>query len=453
VGRATLADTLLDVAERVAGWASDGEQVEAYVARGSHTTVRVFDGDVESLSSAESEGVGVRVIAGHRQGFAYAASLDADVVAETFAEARDNAAFGTVDEYLGLPEPDGVPAADLDLFSPELAGFPPSAKVDLALAVEKAVRAGDARIRGVESAGYGDSQYEGAVASNLGVRASSRRTVCSLWASAMADDGTGTQTGTGYTVSRNPAELDLDKAARDAVDRATRLLGARKPASRRLTVLLEPDVTSSFLGLLSGALSGMAALKGRSFLASRLGEQVAVPLLTLVDDPTNPEAYGATRFDAEGLATRRNVLIEDGVLRQFLHNTYTGRRSGRPSTANAVRGGFKSAPGVGSRAVSLVPGDRDQAQLLAEMGEGLLVQSVTGLHSGSNTTTGDLSVGIQGLMVRGGEVAEPVREATIASRVPDMLSRVLAVGSDQEWLPGGAAGLSLVVADMTLSGS
>lgn len=444
---------LLEIARRVAGAARDHEQVEAYVARSHETEVRVFDGDVESLSSAESEGVGIRVIAGHRQGFAYAASLDDDVVAETFAEARDNAAFGTVDEHLGLTQPDGVPAADLDLFSPELARFPASAKVDLALAVEKAVRATDARIRGVESAGYGDSQYEGAVASSLGVRASSRRTVCSLWASAMADDGTGTQTGTGYTVSRNPAELDLDKAARDAVDRATRLLGARKPASQRLTVLLEPDVTSSFLGLLSGALSGMAALKGRSFLASRMGEQVAVPLLTLVDDPTNAEAYGATRFDAEGLATRRNVLVEDGVLRQFLHNTYTGRRSGRPSTANAVRGGFKSAPGVGSRALSLIPGDRDQAQLLADMGEGLLVQSVTGLHSGSNTTTGDLSVGIQGLMIRDGEVAEPVREATIASRVPDMLGSVLAVGSDLEWLPGGAAGLSLVVADMTLSGS
>ncbi|MCA1692492.1 MAG: TldD/PmbA family protein [Actinobacteria bacterium] len=446
-------DTLLGLAERVAGWAAAGEQVEAYVARGRHTSVRVFDGDVESLSSADSEGVGIRVISGHRQGFAYAASLDEAVIAETFAEARDNAEFGTVDPYLGLPEPDGVRPVDLDLFHPELADFPAAAKVDLALELERATRAADSRIRGVESADYGDSIFQGAIASSTGVRASQQRTVCSLWSSALADDGTGTQTGSGYSVGRRPSDLDVAEAATDAAFRATRLLGAHKPPSQRLAVLLEPSVTASFLAVLSSALSGMAAIKGRSFLAGRLGEQVAVPFLTLVDDPTNGAAYGAAPFDAEGLASRQNVLIDGGVLRSFLHNTYTGRRRGQPSSANAVRGGFKTTPGVGCRALSLAPGQADQAQLLADMGEGLLVQSVTGLHSGANSTTGDFSVGVAGLMVRGGEIAEPVREATIASSLPRMLLGVVAVGSDREWLPGSVAGMSLVVADVTLSGS
>jgi PmbA protein len=325
--------------------------------------------------------------------------------------------------------------------------------VDLVLELERMTKAADARIKGVESADYGDAVFEAAIASSTGVRASSQRTVCSVWASAMADDGSGTQTGGGYSVGRQPSDLDVAKAAKDAAYRATRLLGARKPKSQRLTVLFEPQVTASLLGVLSGALSGMGALKGRSFLASRLGERVAVPFLTLVDDPTDADAYGAARYDAEGLATRRNVLIEDGVLRRFLHNSYTGRRSGLASTANAVRGGYRTAPGVGSRALTLVPGDRDQEALLREMGEGLVVQSVTGLHSGASSTTGDVSVGIQGLVVRGGEIAEPVREATVASSLPRMLAGVVAIGSDKEWLPGGAAGLSLVVADVTLSGS
>jgi PmbA protein len=452
-GTALAPSTLLDLAERVAGWAAQGEQVEAYVARGRHTSIKVFAGEVESLSSADSEGVGIRVVTGQRQGFAYAASLEEGVVAETFAEARDNASFGTVDPHLGLAEPDGVPVVELDLFRPELAEFPASAKVELALELERLTKAADPRIKGVESADYGDAVFEAAIASNMGLRALSSRTVCSLWASAMADDGTGTQTGGGYSVGRQPSDLDVAKAAEDAARRATRLLGARKPKSQRLTVLLEPPVTASLLGVLSGALSGMAALKGRSFLASRLSQPVAVPFLTLVDDPTNPEAYGASPYDAEGLASRRNVLIENRVLRSFLHNAYTGRRSGIASTANAVRGGYRTAPGVGSRALSLVPGDRDQQTLLADMGEGLLVQSVTGLHSGASSTTGDFSVGIQGLMVRGGEIAEPVREATVASNLQRMLEGVVAIGSDQEWLPGGSAGLSLVVADVTLSGS
>jgi PmbA protein len=197
----------------------------------------------------------------------------------------------------------------------------------------------------------------------------------------------------------------------------------------------------------------MAVLKGRSFLAGRLGESVAVPFLTLLDDPTNPDAYGASPFDAEGLASRRNVLVDAGVLNQFLQNSYTARRSGVASTANAVRGGFKGTPGVGARALSLAPGDRDQAALLREVGDGLLVQSVTGLHSGVNPTTGDFSVGIQGLMVRDGEIAEPVREATIASTLQRMLVDVVAVGGDREWLPGGAAGMTLAIDGVTLSGS
>jgi len=442
-----------DLAGRVAGWARDGEQVEAYVARGRHTSVRAFGGDVEFLSSAETEGVGIRVVAGHRQGFAYAASLDPRVIEETLAEARDNAEFGTVDEYLGLAEPDGVAPVELDLYRPDAATFPTEAKVELALELERATRAADPRIKGVESADYGDSELSAAIATSTGIRTSARRTVCSVWSTAMADDGSGTQTGGGYSVARTPHDLDVAEAAADAARRATRLLGAVKPPTQRLTMVLEPSVAASLTGILAGLLSGMAVLKGRSFLAGTLGEPVASPLLTLVDDPTDPEAYGASQYDAEGLASRRNVLLDGGVVRMFLQNTYTGRRSGVPSTASAVRGGYKSTPGVGSRALSLAPGDLDQEALLAAIGHGVLVQSVTGMHSGVNATTGDFSVGIQGLMVRGGELAEPVREATVASTLQRILRDVVAVGSDREWLPGGAAGMTLAIGHVTLSGS
>jgi PmbA protein len=231
------------------------------------------------------------------------------------------------------------------------------------------------------------------------------------------------------------------------------MLGARKPSSRRLTVLLDPPVAASFLGLLASGLSASSVIKGRSLFGGREGEAVAVPLLTMVDDPTEPEAWGAGRYDAEGLASRRNVLIEDGVLRGFLHNTYTGRRCATPSNASAVRGGYRSTPGAGSRALSVTPGDRSQEQLLVDVGDGLLVQSVTGLHSGANPISGDFSVGVSGLMVRDGAAAEPIREATIASTLQRMLLDLVAIGGDREWLPGGAAGMTLVIGDVQLSGS
>jgi PmbA protein len=444
---------LLELAERIVGQARAGEQVEAFLGRSHHTEVKVFDGAVESLSSADTQGVGVRVIVDGRQGFAYAASLDSDIVAETLEEARDNAAFGTVDEYLGLVAPDGVEPVDLDLFRPELADFPTDRKVEMALELERAVRAADSRIRGVEAAEYGDSTSESAIATTEGVRATTRRSGCSIVASAIAGEGTGTMTGSGYSVARTPEDLDMAKAVKDASEKATRLLGASKPVSRRLTVLLDPSVSSSFLGLLSSGLSASSVIKGRSLFAGREGEAVAVPFLTLVDDPTEPLAWGAGRYDAEGLASRRNVLISDGVLRGFLHNSYTGRRCGQPSNASAVRGGYRSTPGAGSRALSLTPGDRSQEQLMADVGDGLLVQSVTGLHSGANPISGDFSVGVEGLLFRDGAPAEPVREATIASTLQRMLLDLVAVGGDLEWLPGGAAGLTLVIGDVQLSGS
>lgn len=444
---------LLELAEQIVDRAKPGEQVEAFLGRSHHTEVKVFDGAVESLSSADTQGVGVRVIVDGRQGFAYAASLEESIIAETLEEARDNAAFGTVDEYLGLVFPDGVEPVDLDLFRPELAQFPADRKVEMALELERAVKAADARIRGVEMAEYGDSSGESAIASTTGVRATTRRSSCSIVASAMAGEGTETMTGSGYSVARTPEDLDMAKAVKDASEKATRLLGARKPASRRLTVLLDPSVSSSFLGLLSSGLSASSVIKGRSLFAGREGEAVAVPFLSLVDDPTEPQAWGAGRFDAEGLASRRNVLIENGVLQGFLHNSYTGRRCGVASTASAVRGGYRSTPGVGSRALALTPGDRTQEQLMADVGDGLLVQSVTGLHSGANPISGDFSVGVEGLLFRDGAPAEPVREATIASTLQRMLLDLVAVGGDLEWLPGGAAGLTLVIGDVQLSGS
>jgi len=444
---------LLELATRVVGWARDGEQVEAFVARGRETEVQVYSGEIESLSSAESAGIGIRVVNGPRQGFAYAGSLDPGVVEETLEEARDNAGFATDDEFVGLADPDGVAPVELDLWRDDLASFPTDQKVSLALELERAVRAGDPRIRQVQASEWGDAAVESAVATSTGITATSRRTACYLSAYAVAGDGADTQTGGGYSVGRSPSDLDLPKAAADAVERATRLLGAVKPKSEHLTVVFEPRITATLLAILAGTLDGESVLKGRSLFANRLGEEVSVAGVTLVDDPTDPDAYGATPYDAEGLATRRNVLIEGGVLQRFLYNTYAGRRAGTASTASAVRGGFKTTPGTGARALTLVPGTLSPEQVLAEVGDGLMVQSVSGVHSGVNPVSGDFSVGAEGVLIRGGALAGPVREITIASTLQRMLGGVVAIGDDLERLPSNAAGVTLAVSDVSMSGA
>jgi len=314
------------------------------------------------------------------------------------------------------------------------------------------VKALDRRVVGVRTASYGDASGEAAVATSTGIATWSEATSCWLSVTALASDGTETQVGGGVDVGRHQGELDVDATAADAVERATRLLGARQARSQRLTVLLDPRVAVSVLGVVGSMLTGERVLKGRSPFADRLGEAIAAPVLTLVDDPTDPRSYGADTHDGEGLATRRNLLIEDGVLRRFLHNAGTARRAGTASTGSAVRG-YTSTPAVGCLALAPTPGTATAEELRRRVGEGFLVQSVSGLHSGVNAVSGDFSVGAEGVMIRGGELAEPVREVTIASTLQRMLLDIDAVGGDIEWLPSGDAGVSLVIRDVALSGA
>jgi PmbA protein len=443
---------LQSIVDAVVAQAQPGEAIEAYAARGSETDIRVYQGEVEHFVSAQSEGIGIRVIRDGRTGFAYAGVLDATAVAEVLAEARDNVEFGSSDEWAALAEPDGVEVVPQPLWNEALASYATERKIELAKELERLTSAADDRVR-VEESNYADAASESAVATTTGIRRASRENGCYVSISTLADDGDETQTGFGFSVGRSPDEFDLAKAARQAADRATGLLGATKPASRRLTVVLDPYVTAQFLGVISSTLNGEAVIKGRSLFKDRVGETVASPVFTLVDDPTNPLAYTATDVDGEGLAARRNVLIDRGVLQGFVHSSYSARRAGTVSTGNAVRGGFKSTPGVGCLALQLQPGTRSQAEMIADITDGVLVQQVFGLHSGVNPVSGDFSSGAAGLLITDGKVGAPVREFTIASTLQKMLLDVVEVGNDVDWLPMRAAGVSLVIADMTMSGA
>ncbi len=446
---------LLDIARRVAAVARPGEQIEAYVVRSRDTDVEIFGGEVESLTAAVIEGIGVRVIVDHRQGYAWAGSLERAVIDEALRDARDNAAFGEPDEFYGLVGPselDGVVPATLDLWRDDLERVTTDEKVRTALDLEQATKGADPRIRNVESTSYGDSLTEAAIASSSGVEAEQRRTTCSASSVAIADDGSGAQTGFGFVAGRTLADLDLDSVPRDAATRACRLLGAKPISGRRIPVILDPLVTRSVLGVLSSAFNGESVLKGRSMFAGREHEQIGATRVTVIDDPTDARALGSASHDGEGVPTRAVTLMADGVLQGFLHNGYTGHRSGVGTTGSAVRG-YTSTPGVGVRALRLQPGDRSPDEIMASVPEAFYVQSVSGLHSGTNPISGDFSVGAEGLMVRGGSFAEPVREVTIASTLQRMLLDVADVGADLTFLPGAVAGMTVLLSEMTLSGS
>ncbi len=444
-------DDLLALAERLVESAQPGEAIEVAVGRGRRTTVRVHGGDVESFTSATSHGLGVRVIVDGREGFAHAGSHHPDVLVDTLAEARDNAAFATPDEHAGLVEPDGVEAVAIDHWHPEVLDYADADKISRTIELERRVLAGDPRMRSVRTAAWSDSASEFALASTAGLALSTRGTSCSMSVGAIAADGDDTATGSSGDAARNPDELDDDRVVAEAVERATELLGGRPVPSQRITLLLEPRLAATLLGIVAGTLTGDVVLKGRSPFADRVGESIASPLITLVDDPTDTRSLAADSHDGEGLATRRNVLIDKGVLGGFLYDGLTGRRAGRASTASAVRGS-RSQPSPGVQVMIAEPGAGTHDELLAGIELGFALRTMNGLHSGVNPVSGDFSVGAEGRMIRGGALAEPVREVTIAGSLQRMLLDVVAVGADLTWLPGGTGMTSLVLADVSLGG-
>ncbi|HJM28386.1 MAG TPA: TldD/PmbA family protein, partial [Acidimicrobiales bacterium] len=315
-------EKLLTTADKIIALGREDEQIEIVAVHEQETEIRVYEGEIESFTASESQGVGIRVIQDGRQGMAYAGTLDDQILKETLIEARDNSTFGTYDEFVAIAEPDGVQPVPLNLYNPKLSQFSTEDKIALAKELEKYIRSSDERIVGVESTEYVDSVSASAIVTSSGIRRSSYEGGCYVAASSLASDGKDMQTGFGFSVGRNPELLDIEKAGSQASERATRLLGAKKAQSGRQTVILDPYVTAQFLGIIGSTFSGESLLKGRSLFADREGEQIASKMLTLVDDPTDPEAFTATEVDGEGLASRKNILINKGFLEGFLHNSY-----------------------------------------------------------------------------------------------------------------------------------
>lgn len=445
---------LLAIAEGLVEKALPGEQLEVACSEGVSTSVRVYGGAVESFTSAQSQGVGVRVIVDGREGFASAGSLDSDIVANALAEARDNATFSEPDEYAGVADADGVAAVDIDLWNEEVLAMPTEKKVAMAIELERAVTSSDPRISGVRTASFADSAASFVLASTSGVRAASRATSASIGVQALADDTGGrTQTGSAYDAARSPLVLDVHDVASRAVSEAVDLLGATKPASSTVELVLTPRLAATVFGMISGTLTGDRILKKRSPFVGRVGEAIGSGLVTLFDDPTDPDSLGADSHDGEGLACRRNALVSGGVLDGFLYDTYNGRKAGTGSTGSAVRG-TRGLPGPGVQALHVAPGSSGSVDdLIASVDFGVLVFSLAGLHSGVNPVSGDFSVGVEGRIIRNGVLAEPIAECTLGSTLQRLLLSVTAVGSDVEHLPSGVSTPGVVISDVMMSGA
>ena len=437
-----------------AALAAGAEEADAWCEDAVDRTVRVYGGSVESVTEAGTRGAGVRVFAGNRTGYAYGSDLSEQGLRDLAQAATDTAAVTDPDEHAGIQRDAG--AADVGaLASDDVDRWTMEQRVDLALAVERAARDRDPLVSNVEDTVYADSSGRVALANSAGFTGAFEQSQCYAYAYAFAGEGDDRMTGMGVGVGRGPEALDPDAIGHEAADRAVSLHGARQPASRRCPVVLDPYVAASFASVIGGTLSADAVQRGRSLFADKEGERIADERLRLTDDGIAPDGLATAPFDGEGMPQQRTVLIEDGTLRGFLYDAYTGRRGNHSSTGNGTRGSYRTPPSVGTTNLIVDPGDASEAELLAAAGQGFYVMSVSGLHSGVNPISGTFSVGATGRLIEGGELADPVREVTIASDLVSMLGAIGRVGAEARWVPfGGSVYMPpLLITDMTIAGA
>ena len=435
--------------------AAGADHAEAYVAEETRREVRAHGGEVESLAAATQRGVGVRAWIGVRVGYSFGSGFEATGVEAIAVRAAGNARIADEDEFAGPPTPAGQVPSIPGLSDPAMGEWQVARLVELALGVERSALEADTRIAGVEQAVYADSADRVALASSTGVAGAFEASSCYAYLQALAESGEGRESGLGFGLARGPAGLEPDAIGREGAERATEMIGASKPASRSCPVVLDPTVAASFVGLLGGALGADAVQRGRSPLADRLGAEIAAPAFVLRDDGLNPDGPASSPIDGEGVPHRSTPLVRDGRLLAYLYDTYTARRGDAATTGNAGRSGYRAQPSVSASNLIVDPGPLDFDGLLQEAGEGVFVTDVAGLHSGVNPVSGVFSVGASGRAIRGAELAEPLREFTIAGDLVSMLGAVRAAGSTPRWVPfGGSVSVPpLLIGELAIAGT
>lgn len=436
-----------------AALAAGAGDAEAWAEHAIEREIRVYDGEVESLTDAASHGIGIRSFSGGRWGYAYGTDLSDDGLRSLAEAAAGAARVADPDEHAGLPDELGAADAGV-LASPALAAWDTARKVELALAVERAARAREG-VSQVEETTYADGAQEVAIANSHGFAASYESTIAYAWSSAFAGAGSDLMTGLGVGMARDPGGLDPEAIGTEAADRAIELVGARQTEGRRCPVVLDTFVAASFAGFIGGMLSADAVQRGRSLFEGRLGDEIAGTAFVLSDDGLHPDGPSTAPFDGEGSPRRRNPLIENGKLLTFLYDAHTARKEGRGTTGNAGRSSYRVPPSVSTTNLVLEAGGESLEELVRRAGNGLYVASVAGLHSGVNPVSGNFSVGATGRLIENGELGPPVREITIASDLVTMLQAVQAVGAPGRWVPFGGSVRSapVLIAEMQVSGA
>ncbi len=442
-----LAQWALDEAKKKGATAA-----EVLFAGGESLAAGVRLGETEKLKSSRERRLGLRVFVGQSSATASTAELERDSIAAFIADTVTMARLTASDPWSGLPDPalHAKSFPDLALSDPDCGIVDADRALEIARKAEKAALGSDPRIKNSEGAEFDSSLYSIMFANSQGFFGEYGGSSFSLVVQPIAQEGDSMQASFWYTTNRRFAKLDdAEETGRTAARRALRRLGARKVKTTKVPVVFDPDMAAGLIRTLAGAASGPALYKGTSFLIDRLGDQVAAPNVTIIDDGTMPGGLGSKPFDGEGLPTRRQHLVEKGILKTYLLDCYSARKLKLSPTGNAARS-VGAPPTVSTNNLFLEPGQYAPEQIIGSVKQGLYVTEMIGF--GVNMVTGDYSRGAGGLWIEDGQLAYPVQEITIAGNLKDMFLNIEMIGNDLRWR-SSVVSPTLKISEMTIAGA
>ncbi|MBW2528994.1 MAG: TldD/PmbA family protein [Deltaproteobacteria bacterium] len=427
---------------------------EAVASSGSDLSTQVRLGEPELVEEAGYRGIGLRVIKEQRVALTATSDLTEAGLDRVLADALELVEISQEDPFAGPADPELV--ADRveppeDLFDPAVSAIRAEDALDWAKRGEAAARSADERITNSDGATFSRTYGARALVLSGGFAAGYATTYASLVVTPVADDRDDKKRrGFHWTARRHLAELDpAEEVGAEAARRTVRMLGAKTVPSCEAPVVFEPDAARSIVGLLASCVMGSAIWRKQSYLCDRENTRVASDLCTLVDDPLLPRAPGSRPFDGEGMPSRRNVVVDQGILKTYLCDSYSARKLDRAPTASAARGG---SGGVGPSTTNFVlrPTDLPADQIIQSTSSGLYVTDMMGF--GFNAVTGDFSRGASGFWIDDGKLVHPVSEVTISLNVDELFQRIDAIGDDLDTRTATASPTFRVSA-MTIAGA
>ena len=428
--------------------ASDGDVV---MVESDSFFVTVRMGEVEKISQAGEKRLGLRVFIGNSSASASTSDISLESIDRLVDDTVQMARATAQDPYSGLPAAEQLAheIPDLDLFDGEARSVSVDEKIEIAIATEKSAMGFDSRITNSEGADFSNNFGRVIYASSQGFSGEYHGSTFGHSVSPVARSNGSMQRDYWYSSNRKFNRLESSQSVgQKAARRVLRRLGARKVKTCECPIVFEPEIAASLLRSLSSGISGYSLYKGASFLIGKLGEKIASEWVTVIDDGTIAGALGSRPFDGEGLPIRRKVIVEKGRLESYLLDTYSGKKLGMSSTANASRS-VGEPPGVSPSNFFFEKGSHTPEEIIASVQNGFYVTELIGF--GVNLVTGDYSRGAAGLWIENGELAYPVEEVTIAGNLKDIFQNIEMVGNDLE-LRGRIAAPTIKISQMTVAG-